>query len=162
MSELTPGGWPFVTKDDFAIEWPVVSETIAKKLDTRASIFATPAARDAAIPSPTAGMTCFVTSLLQWQGWTGTRWINIRVGQRIEAGTRVAVVAGDGSMTITFTAPFAETPHVVGMPGDLSGLSTNSIFQGIAISATQARFSGWAAGTTGRVNYIAIGTEILP
>ena len=35
MSETTPGGWPFVTEDDFVVEWPLVSEQLATLLDTR-------------------------------------------------------------------------------------------------------------------------------
>lgn len=78
MSGLTPGGWPFAVDDDFAIEWPAVSEALALRLEQRTSTtFATPAARDAAIPAPTAGMTCFVTSLGQHQGWKTGGWYPI-------------------------------------------------------------------------------------
>jgi hypothetical protein len=42
----------------------------------RPGVYATTAARDAAIPSPAAGMMVFVTQFNTFQGYTGSAWVN--------------------------------------------------------------------------------------
>jgi hypothetical protein len=79
MPGYTPRGFPYPLGTEPSDGAPQI-EALARAIDGdvagvisgavgRGTVFATPAARDAAIPAPTAGMTCFVTSLQQHQGW---------------------------------------------------------------------------------------------
>ena len=46
-------------------------------VDQTIMVFASEAARTAAIPTPTAGMTTFLVDVAQFQGYNGTAWSQI-------------------------------------------------------------------------------------
>jgi len=129
MSGLTPGGWPFAVDDDFAIEWPAVSEALAVKLDaaaarssgssvrassasTGAGVFA-PFAAAVSLPAAPAGLYLIaLTGSMQRQGEVGTA-----LQSRIEANAVVLRLANFAEVTDDFTRAVAVTvlhPHAGG------------------------------------------------
>ena len=61
-------------KDPGDGQWKVVPVGVSSS-GTGIPIYATPAARDAAIPSPIDGQTCWITSLVQQQTRIGGYWV---------------------------------------------------------------------------------------
>lgn len=75
MPASTPAGFPYALGSDARLDWPALSQQLATKLqDTPGGpIFASAAARDAAIPVPVKGMRCWRSDLNHGEVF-GTAW----------------------------------------------------------------------------------------
>lgn len=117
----------------------------------RGEVYATPAARDAAIPAPTSGMTCFVTSLLQQQVRIGPNWTPVG-GNMPAVRSRKTTLTGIAAGNNRF--PFTPTQQV------LVGGFTNSPGDGTLIVPAsgmyhlhgQGIFQGMPANSVGALN----------
>jgi hypothetical protein len=158
MPGATSRGFPFPLGTEEAAGAPQI-ESLARAIDLdvtgmiaggigRGTVFATPAARDAAIPSPTAGMTCYVTSLKQSQVHSGGAWVP--TGGTLPQGSVVWGTGGPfapGSWTV-----FGHTPTTTSA---LGGMTVNPATGALTITirgmyAVSIRFavSGFAAPST--------------
>lgn len=109
-----PNGAPFPLRSwppDAAIDiqnlanWadPMKPETVRR--------YATEAARNTAIPSPADGMTCYITDIKQWQGYSAGAW-RLIAGQSAIEMKRTSATAGlpvNGS-----DVPMNSVPYLVG------------------------------------------------
>jgi hypothetical protein len=107
-------------------------------------VFATTAARDTAIPSPTAGETCFITSELRLHVYNGSAWVGQVVIKHFSGTTDV-----NGDLVVTHNLGFTPVAVVTSPNSPVRGAGSGSIL--VSLLPDDASFGA----TTFRVRAIA-------
>jgi hypothetical protein len=106
-------------------------------------VFATTAARDTAIPSPTAGEMCYITAELRLHVYNGSAWVGQAVVKHYSGTTDV-----NGDLTVTHNLGFTPVAVVPAPNSPVRGAGSASIL--VALLADDASFGA----TTFRVRAI--------
>jgi len=90
MATTTPiNGWSIPQLTDPPNITTAVN-SFANAVDARANpIYSTTSARNAAIPSPTAGQECFVTGTGEKYIYTGSAWVGLAPRRQVKTGTNI-------------------------------------------------------------------------
>lgn len=106
-------------------------------------VFATTTARDTAIPSPTAGEICFITSELRLHVYNGSAWVGQTVVKHYSGTTDI-----NGDLTVTHNLGFTPTAVVPAPNSPVRGSGSASIL--VSLLADDGSFGA----TTFRVRAI--------